>query len=75
MHSKEINISTVLAGQKVGISEVDYGIGLIRVIHYDLGYIDLKQRTLHTINNPFGAKVLPISPVRSVTYVSGMDRY
>ncbi|MBB41767.1 MAG: transposase, partial [Hyphomonas sp.] len=25
--------------------------------HYDLGYIDLEQRTLQTINNPFGANV------------------
>jgi hypothetical protein len=26
-------------------------------MHYDLGYIDLEQRTLQTINNPFGANV------------------
>jgi len=26
-------------------------------MHYDLGYVDLEQRTLQTINNPFGAKV------------------
>jgi len=26
-------------------------------MHYDLGYIDLEQRTLQTIDNPFGAKV------------------
>lgn len=57
MHRKKINISTVLAGQRVGLSEVDDGIWLVSFMHYDLGYVDLEQRTLQTINNPFGAKV------------------
>ena len=57
MHRKKINISTVLAGQRVGIREVDDGIWLVTFMHYDLGYIDLEQRTLQTIDNPFGAKV------------------
>lgn len=35
---------------------VDDGIWLVTFMHYDLGYIDLEQRTLQT-NNPFGAKV------------------
>jgi len=29
MHRNKINISTVLAGQKVGIKEVDHGIWLV----------------------------------------------
>jgi len=57
MHRKKINISTVLAGQRLGIKEVDDGIWLLSFMHYDLGYIDLEQRTLQTINNPFGAKL------------------
>ena len=57
MHRKKINISTVLAGQRVGIKEVDDGIWLVTFMHYGLGYIDLEQRTLQTINNPFGANV------------------
>ena len=57
MHRKKNNISTVLAGQRVGIKEVDDGIWLVTFMHYDLGYIDLEQRTLQTINNPFGANV------------------
>ena len=57
MHRKKINISTVLAGQRVGIKEVDEGIWLVTFMHYDLGYIDLEQRTLQTIDNPFGANV------------------
>ena len=60
MHKKKINISTVLAGQRLGIKEVDDGIWLISFMHYDLGYIDLEQKTLQTINNPFGARLLPM---------------
>ena len=61
MHRKKINISTVLAGQKLGIKEVDDGIWLVSFMHYDLGYIDLEQRTLQTIDNPFGTSLSPMS--------------
>jgi transposase InsO family protein len=61
MHRKKINISTVMAGQRVGIKEVDDGIWLVSFMHYDLGYIDLEQRTLQTIDNPFGTRLSPIS--------------
>ncbi|MDF1631049.1 IS481 family transposase [Mycoplana sp. MJR14] len=61
IYRKKINISTVLAGQKLGIKEVDDGIWLISFMHYDLGYIDLEQRTLQTIDNPFGTRLSPMS--------------
>ena len=61
MHRKKINISTVLAGQRLGIKEVDDGIWLVSFLHYDLGYIDLEQRTLQTIDNPFGTRLSPMS--------------
>jgi transposase InsO family protein len=61
MHCKKINISTVLAGQRLGIKEVDEGIWLVSFMHYDLGYIDLEQRTLQTIGNPFGTRLSPMS--------------
>src|SRR5271169_1665933 len=61
MHRKKINVSTVLAGQKLGIREVDDGIWLVSFMHYDLGYIDLEQRTLQTIDNPFGTRLSPMS--------------
>lgn len=61
MHRKKINIPTVMAGQRLGIKEVDDGIWLISFMHYDLGYIDLEQKTLQTIDNPFGTKVSPMS--------------
>ena len=58
---KKINVSTVLAGHKLGIKEVDDGIWLVSFMHYDLGYIDLEQRTLQTIDNPFGTRLSPMS--------------
>ena len=61
MHRKKINISTLLAGQKLGIKEVDNAIWLVSFMHYDLGYIDLEQRTLQTIDTPFGTRVSPMS--------------
>ncbi|APO69600.1 hypothetical protein IE4872_CH04019 [Rhizobium gallicum] len=59
-HCKKINIPTVLAGQKLGLKEVDDGIWLISFMHYDLGYFDLEQRTLQTIDNPFGTRLSPM---------------
>jgi transposase InsO family protein len=61
MHRKKINITTVLAGQRLGIKEVDEGIWLVSFMHYDLGYIDLEQKTLQPLDNPFGARLLPMS--------------
>jgi transposase InsO family protein len=61
LHRKKINISTVLAGQRLGIKEVDEGIWLVSFMAYDLGYIDLEQRTLQTLDNPFGPKLSPMS--------------
>jgi transposase InsO family protein len=61
MARKKINVSTVLAGQRLGIKEVDDGIWLISFMRYDLGYIDLEQRTLQTIDSPFGTRLSPMS--------------
>ena len=61
MHRKRVNISTVLAGQRVGIKEVDDGIWIVSFMQYDLGYIDLEQKTLQPLDNPFGTRVSPMS--------------
>ena len=61
LHRKRINISTVLAGQKLGIKEVDDGIWLASFMHYDLGYFDLEQKTLQPLDNPFGTRLSPMS--------------
>ena len=52
---------TVFAGQTVGIKEVDDGIWLVSFMHYDLGYIDLEQKTLQPLDNPFGPRLSPMS--------------
>jgi transposase InsO family protein len=74
MHRKRVNISTVLAGQRLGIKEVDDGIWIVSFMHYDLGFIDLEQKTLQPLDNPFGPRLLPMSQVQSVTSVSRPDR-
>jgi hypothetical protein len=61
LHRKKINISTVLAGQRLGIKEVDEGIWVVSFVSYDLGFIDLEQRTLQPLDNPFGPRLLPMS--------------
>lgn len=61
MHRKKINLSTVLAGQRVGLKEVDDAIWLVSFMTYDLGYIDLEARTLQPLDNPFGTRLLPMS--------------
>jgi len=58
---QKINLSVTLAGQAVGVKEVDDGIWLVSFMDYDLGYIDLEEKTLQPLNNPFGPKVLPMS--------------
>jgi transposase InsO family protein len=61
LHRKKINLSTVLAGQRLGIKEVDEGIWLVSFMHYDLGFFDLEQKTLQPLDNPFGARLSPMS--------------
>jgi transposase InsO family protein len=61
LHRKKINISTALAGQRLGIKEVDDGIWLVSFMHYNLGYIDLEQKTLQPLDNPFGPRLSPMS--------------
>jgi transposase InsO family protein len=61
LHRKKINISTVLAGQTLGIKEVDDDIWLVTFMNYDLGYFDLEQKTLQPLDNPFGPRLSPMS--------------
>ena len=61
MHRKRINVSTVLAGQRLGIKEVDDGIWIVSFMSYDLGFVDLEQKTLQPLDNPFGPRLSPMS--------------
>ena len=60
---RKINLSTVFAGQNVGIKEVSDKIWLVSFMDYDLGFFDHETGRLGTADNPFAAKVLPMSPV------------
>ena len=60
---RKISISTVFAGQKVGVKEVADRIWLVSFMEYDLGFFDDETGRLESAENPFGAKVSPMSPV------------
>jgi putative transposase len=60
--SRKINFSHVFAGQKVGVTQVGDHVWLVTFMHYDLGYFDDETCRLEPIDNPFGPKVLPMSP-------------
>ena len=70
---QKINLSVIFAGQNVGIKQVSDRIWLVTFMDYDLGYFDDETCRLEPLENPFGPKVLPISPVQSVPYESGPD--
>ena len=61
-HGRKINLSHVFAGQNVGVTQVGDRIWLVTFMHYDLGYFDDETCRLEPIENPFGPKVLPMSP-------------
>ncbi len=60
---RKINLSQVFAGQTVGIREIADGIWLVTFMEYDLGYFDEDEVRVEPAENPFGAKVLPMSSV------------
>jgi putative transposase len=59
---RKINLSQVFAGQSVGIKEVEEKIWLVSFMKYDLGFFDQETARVECAENPFGAKVLPMSP-------------
>ena len=60
---RKINLSTVFAGQKVGVKQVSDKIWLVSFMQYDLGYFDHETCRLEPIENPFSPRVLPMSSV------------
>jgi len=63
INRRKINLSQVFAGQTVGIKQTDDRIWLVSFMDYDLGYFDDQTCRLEPLQNPFGPKVLPMSPV------------
>jgi putative transposase len=60
---RKINLSTVFAGQNVGIRQVADRIWLVSFMQYDLGFFDHETCRITSAENPFGAKVLPMCSV------------
>ena len=71
---RKVNLSHALAGQNVGVTQVGDRIWLVTFMQYDLGYFDDETVRVEPIGNPFGPKVLAMSPEWSVTHVTGMNR-
>src|SRR4029077_19613190 len=59
---RKVNLSHVFAGQNVGVTQVAERIWLVTFMQFDLGYFDDETCRLEPIDNPFGPKVLPMSP-------------
>src|ERR1043166_4824250 len=59
---RKINLSHVFAGQNVGVTQVAEHVWLVTFMQYDLGYFDDETCRLEPIADPFGPKVLPMSP-------------
>lgn len=47
--------------------------GRVSFMHGGVGYFDDETLRLARLENPFGPKALPMSPVSAVTHVSGTD--
>lgn len=59
---QKINLSQAFAGQRVGIKEVADQIWLVSFMSYDLGFFDHETGRIESAENPFVAKVSPMSP-------------
>ncbi len=53
LHRKKINLGTGFAGPTLGIKQVEENTWLVSFMDYDLGYIDLEEKTLQPLENPF----------------------
>jgi putative transposase len=61
---RKINLSTVFAGQSVGIREISDQIWLVSFMEFDIGFFDEQENRVEPVgHNPFAPKVLPMSSV------------
>ena len=60
--NRKINLSTVFAGQFVGIREVADKIWLVSFLDFDLGFFDEAAARVEPGANPFASKVLTMCP-------------
>jgi putative transposase len=61
--AQKVNLSQAFAGQKVGIKQVDDRIWLVSFMRFDLGFFDDETCRIESAENPFVAKLSPMSPV------------
>jgi putative transposase len=73
-NARKIGFSTVFASQAASIKEVQDDIWLVSFMGCDLGYFDLETRVLEPLENPFGPKVLPMSPGWTPERIGGPGR-
>ena len=62
MGPMKINISQAFAGQRVGVKQVADQIWLVSFMNFDLGFFDHETCRIESAENPFVAKVSPMSP-------------
>ncbi|PCJ24086.1 MAG: hypothetical protein COA94_07670 [Rickettsiales bacterium] len=60
---KKINVSTVLAGQNVGIMQVEDNIWLVQFMDFDIGYFGMDSCRIEPTTDPFGVKLLSMCSV------------
>lgn len=60
---QKINVSSVFAGQKVGITQVDDKIWIVQFMDYELGYFDTDSCRLEPIDNQLTSKLYTMCSV------------
>ena len=58
---RKIDLSTLFAGQNVGVKEIEENIWLVTFMNYDLGFFDHETGRIECAENPFSAKVSAVS--------------
>ncbi len=59
---RKVNLSQVFAGQKIGVKQTADHVWLVSFMESDLGYFDDETCRLEPIEDPFGPRLLPMSP-------------
>ena len=60
MGSMKIHLSTVFAGQNVGVKQVEDNIWIVSFMKYDLAFFDNQKKKIEPIPDPFNQNVLPM---------------
>ncbi len=58
---RKVNLSRSLAGQNVGVKQITDDIWIVSFMHFDLGFFDHESCRLECAENPFAAKLSPMS--------------